>query len=135
VTASEQAAISPARAACEAFWGAVEPGITDPDAAWRWARSQRAERGWEAAAKAVAAETARERDEARAGLTGAGEMMRSLEHVITGLTRGMYAARIDCRRGDLKAAISILSEGLDGYDGPEWDGTETGEQWWERNRG
>ena len=46
----------------------------------------------------------------------------------------MYSARIDCWRGDAKAAAAILSDGLDGYDGPEWDGTETGAEWWERTK-
>ena len=46
----------------------------------------------------------------------------------------MYSARIDCWRGDAKAAAECLSEGLDGYDGPEWDGTETGTEWWERTK-
>lgn len=73
-----------------------------------------------------------ERDQARADLAKAGELIRSLERLAAGWSRGMYAARIDCWRGDAKAAASILSEGLDGYDGPEWDGTETGTEWWER---
>jgi hypothetical protein len=68
-----------------------------------------------------------QRDKAR-------ELVRSLERIITAWTRGMYAAQIDCRRGDPKSAISILSEGLDGYDGPEWDGKETGTEWWERTK-
>lgn len=56
------------------------------------------------------------------------------ERITTAWTRGMYAARIDCVRGDVKAAVECLSEGLDGYDGTEWDGTETGAQWWERTK-
>src|ERR1700734_1279600 len=76
----------------------------------------------------------RERDEARAELARAGELIRRLERITTAWTRGMYAARIDCWRGDPGSAAAILSEGLDGYDGPEWDGTETGAQWWERTK-
>jgi hypothetical protein len=76
----------------------------------------------------------RERDEARARLARAGELTRQLERVTTAWTRGMYSAWIDCRRGDVKAAAGCLSEGLDGYDGPEWDGTETGAEWWERTK-
>jgi len=74
------------------------------------------------------------RDEARAELARAGELIRRLERITTAWTRGMYAARIDCWRGDPGSAAAILSEGLDGYDGPEWDGTETGAQWWERTK-
>ena len=75
-----------------------------------------------------------ERDEARDQLTKADELIRRLERITTAWTRGMYSARIDCWRGDAKAAAGCLSEGLDGYDGPEWDGTETGAEWWERTK-
>ena len=76
----------------------------------------------------------RERDQARADLAGAGELIRQLERITTAWTRGMYSAWIDCWRGDVKAAIECLAEGLDGYDGTEWDGTETGAEWWERTK-
>ena len=46
----------------------------------------------------------------------------------------MYCACNDCQRGDVTAAAMCLSEGLYGYDGPEWDGTETGTGWWERTK-
>jgi hypothetical protein len=75
-----------------------------------------------------------ERDEVRAELAKAGGLIRSLERISTSWTRGMYAAQIDCWRGDPKAAAATLSEGLDGYDGPSWDGTETGAEWWERTK-
>ena len=75
-----------------------------------------------------------ERDEARAELARAGELIGRLERITTAWTRGMYSARIDCWRGDAKTAAGCLSEGLDGYDGPEWDGTETGAEWWERTK-
>ena len=75
-----------------------------------------------------------ERDEARAELARAGELIGRLERITTAWTRGMYSARIDCWRGDPAAAAACLSEGLDGYDGPEWDGTETGAEWWERTK-
>ncbi len=77
---------------------------------------------------------AAQRNEARAELARAGELIRRLERITTTWTRGMYSAWIDCQRGDAKAAAECLSEGLDGYDGPEWDGTETGAEWWERTR-
>lgn len=52
-------AVTPGRAACEAFWAKVrEPhGLPDlgPDAAWAWAGSQNAQNAWEAAAQAVIA--------------------------------------------------------------------------------
>jgi hypothetical protein len=47
--------ITPARAACEAFWGTIRhlPGEDQgPGAAWRWAQSQNTEGAWEAAATA-----------------------------------------------------------------------------------
>jgi hypothetical protein len=72
-------------------------------------------------------ETIAERD-------GLARLMRRYESITTAWTRGMYSARIDCWRGDVKAAISCLSEGLDGYDGTEWNGTETGTEWWERTK-
>ena len=75
-----------------------------------------------------------ERDEALAKLAQADELIRRLERITTAWTRGMYSARIDCWRGDAKAAAKCLSEGLDGYDGPEWDGSETGAEWWERTK-
>jgi hypothetical protein len=77
---------------------------------------------------------AHQRDEARADLAKAGELIRQLERITTAWTRGMYSAWIDCWRGDVKAAIECLSEGLDGYDGTEWDGTETGAEWRERTK-
>jgi hypothetical protein len=90
----------------------------------------------------------RERDEAAASyralearnaetcavLAEARDFISRLERIKTAWTRGMYCAWIDCQRGDTKAAIRVLSEGLDGYDGTEWDGTETGGQWRERTK-
>lgn len=76
----------------------------------------------------------RERDEARAKLAQAEAFIGQLTRITTTWTRGMYSARIDCWRGDVKAAVECLSEGLDGYDGTEWDGTETGAEWWERTK-
>lgn len=75
-----------------------------------------------------------ERDEARAELAQANELIRRLERITTAWTRGMYCARIDCWRGDARAAAACLSEGLDGYDGTQWNGTETGAEWWERTK-
>ena len=135
-TAVTNAEPDPARAACEAFWAAVGAGpeTQEPGAAWDWAFSQDTTRAWTAAAKAAAGAAERERDEARAELARAGELIRRLERITTAWTRGMYSARIDCLRGDPQAAAACLSEGLDGYDGPEWDGTETGAEWWERTK-
>lgn len=52
---ADQDAVSPARAACEAFWAAIGAGPDgqEPGAAWRWAQSQRAEGAWGAAAAAA----------------------------------------------------------------------------------
>lgn len=76
----------------------------------------------------------RQRDEARAERDKLLSLADSLERILLSWSRGMYAARIDCARGDVKAAIETLSEGLDGYDGTGWDGKESGAQWAERTR-
>ena len=70
----------------------------------------------------------------REELAGVRKFADALERITTAWTRGMYSAWIDCQRGDVKAAAMCLSEGLDGYDGTRWNGTETGEQWWERTK-
>ena len=49
--------------------------------------------------------------------------------------RSLYAVKIDVIRGDTRAVTEALSEGLDGFDGPEWNGTETGQAWLERTHG
>jgi hypothetical protein len=69
----------------------------------------------------------RDRDKAR-------KLVSVLERIAAAWTRGMYCAWIDCQRGDPAAAARTLSEGLDGWDGTEWDGTETGAEWWERTK-
>lgn len=76
----------------------------------------------------------RERDEARAERDKAVKLNKALERILRSWVRGMYSARIDCVRGDVKAAIETLAESLDGYDGTGWDGKETGAQWWERTK-
>jgi len=48
--------------------------------------------------------------------------------------RAMYAAWIDIHRGEPQAAAQTLSWQLDGWDGPKWDGTETGLQYLTRTR-
>lgn len=66
------------------------------------------------------------------GLTAGG---RLLGHVVEGQARALYAAWIEvAQHRDLTAAAKILSEQLDGFDGPEWDGTETGLGWLDRTR-
>jgi hypothetical protein len=64
--------ISPAQAACEAFWAAVGAGPDGqpPDAAWQWAQTMNTQDAWDAAALAVLAQAfpglKHQRDEARA---------------------------------------------------------------------
>jgi hypothetical protein len=77
--------------------------------------------------RAELAAAVRERD-------GLRELVRRYERITTAYSRGIYMARIDCMRGDVKAAVDCLCEGLDGYDGTEWNGTETGAEWWERTK-
>jgi hypothetical protein len=56
----------------------------------------------------------------------------AIEKVAESHERVLYAAWIDLRRGDPGAARQLLLEQLDGFDGPDWDGTETGAKWLER---
>ena len=58
----------------------------------------------------------------------------ALEKVVASHERVMYAAVIDIRRGQPGAARRLLGEQLDGWDGPEWDGTETGAEYLDRTR-
>ncbi len=43
--------------------------------------------------------------------------------------RVMVAAAIDLKRGDPAAAARLISWQLDGWEGPAWDGKQTGLQW------
>jgi hypothetical protein len=92
------------------------------------------------AADLIAAERARLHDEALARvaeleaendkLAGAA---RHLGRSVVGLVRAMYAARIDFRRGDHKAASEWIANSLPGvWDDEPWNGTETGDQWFGR---
>lgn len=92
-----------------------------------------AEEYWAAAPEAER-ENYRALAEAAVKASGLPELVSRYGRITTAWTRGMYAAWIDCVRGDVKAAIECLAEGTDGYDGPQWDGTETGAQWWERTK-
>jgi hypothetical protein len=74
-------------------------------------------------------------DDARAENARLAEGGRQLGHVVSGQARSLYAASIDLHRRDVQAAAGIISEMADGYDGPEWNGTETGTEWLERTRG
>lgn len=123
-----------ARAAYHVMWAASGVDVRwedlDPQDRRVWARIALAAidawSGQPQAAPELAAAMA-ERD-------GLKELLRRYERITTAYSRGMYMARIDCIRGDVKAAIECLSEGLDGYDGTEWNGTETGAEWWERTK-
>ena len=128
--------VSPGRAAYEAYvmlTNEAARNIAGVPALWPpWdGLPPESRETWRAAADAAVMladlQARAERDKAR-------ELASSLERLMTSWTRGMYAAQIDCFRGDPKAAAAILSEGLDGYAGPEWDGTETGTEWWERTK-
>lgn len=58
----------------------------------------------------------------------------ALIKVTSSQERSMHAALIDVVHGDSEDASTILTEALDGYDGPDWNGTETGAEWLERTR-
>ena len=58
----------------------------------------------------------------------------ALEKVVSSHERVMYAAAIDIRHGRPGTARRLLGEALDGWDGPQWDGTETGAEYLERTR-
>jgi hypothetical protein len=73
-----------------------------------------------------------ERDEARAELAKAGELIRSLERAAGHKLRELYAAYIEVVHGTADDAGTILIEALDGYDGPQWNGNESGIEWLER---
>jgi hypothetical protein len=60
--------------------------------------------------------------------------MAALTRVAASHERVMYAAAIDIRHGQPGAARRLLGDQLDGWDGPGWDGTETGTQYLERTR-
>lgn len=60
------------------------------------------------------------------------EGARALERVAGSHERALYAAWIDVRHGDPGDADEILAEQLDGFDGPQWNGHESGIEWLER---
>jgi hypothetical protein len=62
------------------------------------------------------------------------EAMGALIKVAASHERVMYAALIDVTHGDPNDALHLLREQLDGFDGPQWNGTETGLEWLERTR-
>jgi hypothetical protein len=66
--------------------------------------------------------------------TGPAAALAALTRVTEGHERVMYAAAIDIGRGQPGEARRLLGEELDGWDGPWWDGTETGAQYLERTR-
>jgi len=74
-----------------------------------------------------------ERDRLAAENERLAEGGRILGRTLNIYVRSMYALWIDAQRGDLTAANSIF-EALDGFDGPDWDGKETGFGWLERTR-
>jgi hypothetical protein len=88
----------------------------------------------EQARQAIAAEAAAVQ-QAEGELAKARDMIRVLGGLCNMYVRGLYAAWIDAQRGDLKAVIENLAEGLDGFEGPEWNGTETGTEWHDRTAG
>jgi hypothetical protein len=58
-----------------------------------------------------------------------------LAKVTAGQERALYATWIELAQHKSRdAALRILNEALDGYDGPEWNGTESGVGWLERTR-
>lgn len=106
-------------------------------------------------AGSVAGQIARERDEARADRDDYAARLRAtdkswtelaaerdklaeagaaLERLVERKARALYAARIEVVHGTADDASTILTEALDGYDGPQWDGTESGIEWLERTQ-
>jgi hypothetical protein len=73
-----------------------------------------------------------ERDEARAERDQSRESLKMLGRITSTLVRTVYAAWIDCRRGDIAAVTLTLANNIEGYAGPVWNGTETGDEWWNR---
>ena len=150
--------ISAARAACEAFWAAIEagPAIQEPGAAWNWAKNQKATGAWAAAAKAAvdanltAADdgtlTAADRLADVLGRLNAAhaEMARlrngahQLGKIVAWQAQSMEAARIEMlQNGPEKAMQWILNSLPDVSDAdPEdqWNGTETAREWLDRTQ-
>jgi len=58
--------------------------------------------------------------------------LNDLDWRVTETLWSMRAHQIDIQRGDLRAVKDSLSDGLDGFTGPDWDGTEPGTQWYQR---
>jgi hypothetical protein len=147
-----------ARAACEAFWAAIEPGppIQEPGAAWNWAKNQKATGAWAAAAKAAVDANLTAADDGT--LTAAGrladvlgrlnaahaEMARlrngahQLGKIVAWQAQSMEAARIEMiQNGPEKAMQWILNSIPDVDDNdPEdqWNGTETASEWLDRQQ-
>lgn len=72
----------------------------------------------------------------REELAKANRACQTLGKVVAGQSRSLYAAWIEVRRGDLDAAAQwVLNSVPDVWDGPpeeEWNGTETGGEWFDR---
>jgi hypothetical protein len=70
-------------------------------------------------------------DEAAKLRNGGRHLGSTVEHQ----ARALYAAWIDAaQHRDLSGAVAGLEEQLDGFEGPAWDGAESGLQWLERTR-
>jgi hypothetical protein len=60
---------------------------------------------------------------------------RHLGSTVEHQARALYAAWIDAaQHRDRDGAVAVLEEQLDGFEGPAWDGAESGLQWLERTR-
>lgn len=63
---------------------------------------------------------------------------QTLGMVVTRQARDLYAMWIDVSRGDLEAVkervLSAIPDCDDNEPGEQWDGTETGREWFERTR-
>lgn len=72
----------------------------------------------------------------REELTKAQRAAQTLGNVVAGQARSLYAAWIEVARNDLHAASQwVLNSVPDVWDGPpehEWNGTETGDEWFSR---
>jgi hypothetical protein len=77
----------------------------------------------------------RERDEARAERDKLADVARHLGRIVSSQSRATYAAWIDSRRGDHKAAAEWLANSVpDVPDHEPWNGTETGGEWFWRTK-
>jgi hypothetical protein len=123
--------LAPAHAALEAERDHYRATLTDLGGRVRQLQAEKSH----LEARVTALTQALEREAAKdAELAKRDKALEALDRVVISHERSMFAALIDVASGSHGTAKAILTEALDGFDGPKWNGTETGIQWLERTR-